>query len=354
MSITVLWSGIDTLEASYKGVMPPCLLYCLERGKAFAQQYNEPEPMTIGGYPMSLQAQGFKPWKYVLCGEDFQIRLSPGRSPNASIRLLSLGLLRYGHEELFALAEATLNAAGAFSGLGLSRLDFSCDFQGFEPTFEDSRRIVCPASFRPIYPNVEHPETFQFGKGDQVVRIYNKSREIETSGKEYWREVWAAHPDFDPDRDVWRFEFQLRREALAMLNCRDPHRAFERLPDILATGLKWAELRVPNGLSTDRWDTDPVWAELAQATGAHSPLSRIKAASYVGGLSKLVPMTAGLLVSVAARLGISELHLALEVLCSLIEEYFERRGISFEREVRKRQIKIDGSRKELQSGRASG
>lgn len=351
MSITVLWSGIDTLEASYRAVLDPDLVTVLDALKVTAQTEEQPQPYEIGGYSMGVHAQGLKPWRFLLTGEDLHLRLSPsGSAPNISLRLLSLGLLAYGHESLFELGEHLVHSCSTASGLGLSRLDLACDFQGFVPTFADSQRIVCAASFRPIYPNTEHPETFQFGQGDIVVRIYNKSREIEIKGKGYWREVWAQHPDFDPETEVWRFELQLRRGALAEYGCRDPRAAFANLDRLLGSGLDWANLRIPKGMSTDRWDEDPAWTQLREATFAGAAIPRVKAASYVGGTAKLVPMAAGILVSVAARLGIRDRTLASEVLDAEIQQYFEERGINFEREVAARQVKIDGSRKELQSG----
>jgi len=257
VTVSVLWCGIDTLEASYRAVLDPGLVDTLEELKAAAQRDEAPQPLEIGGYQASVQARGLKRWRFLVTGEDLHLRLSPtGTAPNISVRLLSLGLLALGHERLFALAEELACSCGHVSRLGLSRLDVACDFQGFVPTFADAQRIVCRASYRPIYPNTENPETFYFGCGAIVVRLYNKTREIAQSGKGYWRTVWERHPGFDAERDVWRFELQLRREALDELGCRDPEAAFANLERLLGFGLDWANLRVPQGKSTDRWEED--------------------------------------------------------------------------------------------------
>src|SRR5690606_15236511 len=157
---------------------------------------------------------------------------------------------------------------------------------GYVPTYEDSLRIVCPAVFRPIYPNTANPETFQFGKEQIVVRIYNKTREIAQSGKGYWQHVWAVNPDYDPTQDVWRFELQLRRQALDELGCREPQEALASLDRLFAYGLEWANLRIPSGQSTDRWQEDPAWGELRAALFLGEPVARVKSVSYVGGTAK--------------------------------------------------------------------
>ena len=49
-------------------------------------------------------------------------------------------------------------------------------------------------------------------------RIYDKSREIEKSGKEWFADLWRAHGWSEDDRRVWRVEFSFKREALHELH----------------------------------------------------------------------------------------------------------------------------------------
>ena len=39
-------------------------------------------------------------------------------------------------------------------------------------------QVVCKSNFRPVYPNTVSPQTFQFGKGEVVVRLYDKTAQI--------------------------------------------------------------------------------------------------------------------------------------------------------------------------------
>ena len=46
-----------------------------------------------------------------------------------------------------------------------------------------------------------------------LARIYNKSEEIKTTGKEWFKTIWLDN-GWEGKKDVWRIEFQLRRKAL--------------------------------------------------------------------------------------------------------------------------------------------
>lgn len=57
---------------------------------------------------------------------------------------------------------------------------------------------------------------FSFGQGDDMLRIYNKTKEIKKfPDKDFVKMlVWEHNPDYDPYAEVWRIEVQYRREKL--------------------------------------------------------------------------------------------------------------------------------------------
>ena len=178
--------------------------------------------------------------------------------PGASIRLSSLGLLLYGPEVLYHLMLAVVadHFLMVVCDEKVSRLDIAQDFQGLSPA-TCGAQFICAANYRPAFPNIDRPETYQFGKGDSVARVYNKTKEIGVSGKSYMRAVWAQARTYDEGADVWRFEIQLRRKVLRELGCETPAQAFSMTADLLNYGLDWCDLRIPDGLSSDRWERHP-------------------------------------------------------------------------------------------------
>lgn len=60
---------------------------------------------------------------------------------------------------------------------------------------------------------------FSIGKGAEMLRIYNKTHEIDKNKNKAFIKYlsWDYNPDFDENKTVWRIEFQLRREKLKEL-----------------------------------------------------------------------------------------------------------------------------------------
>ncbi len=303
MSITVLRMAPDTVEVSLGGIVREHPLIALAEAKQRAQDTEIPQYAPLGGLDFAIQAQGAAPYKYQLRGDEATIRLTDStKMPAASVRLSALGLALYDAPELYSLLyDIVEQNFGPDEPEKLSRIDVCVDFQGFDPTLAGAR-FVCPAEYRPIFPNVERPETFMFGRGDCVARVYNKTKEIAHSGKEWMVDLWSAHPGYRPELDVWRFEIQLRRKRLRELGCDTPTQGFALIPEILRYGLSWCDLRVPVGESSDRWPRHETWEALAEATGSHTTLERRALDRALASLDHIVPAVAGYTVSAGAAL----------------------------------------------------
>ena len=57
---------------------------------------------------------------------------------------------------------------------------------------------------------------FVFGKGDYMLRIYNKSKEIQKYKNKGFAKIhlWDGKKNYNPDKTVWRLEIQIRRAKL--------------------------------------------------------------------------------------------------------------------------------------------
>lgn len=339
--MNVLWSGFDTLEVAYFGAVDQPWQEHLECAKQQARSKQRPEPVVVGGQRFGVLRQGLKPWAWVLTHPDLHVRL--GRSKVASgVRCLSLGLAAFGPERVLAQADAVLSAVGSFGLARVSRCDVAVDFQGWVPSAAESSDATCPATFRPIYPSLADPETFQFGKGGIVARVYNKTREVAGTAS-HWPGVWAACDAYDPANDVWRVEFQYRASVLRELGLRRPDEVLRAASDLMDYGMRWLTYRTPTGDSNRRrWPVHPGWSALREGFVVSDPVSRARDVAGSGSAYSLVPQASGLLVSIGAHLGIKCPAEATRWLLAAMGDYHAERGTDFERLVSDRQLDLYG------------
>jgi hypothetical protein len=130
--------------------------------------------------------------------------------------------LSWVRERLFADQAETLSpGAISFATAKLSRADIHIDWQGgYSPTLsgasEELRRFIRPGKTKwAFHGQGLHPTGYVFGRGHIQARLYNKTREAREKANDAYAALLAArHGDaFELERDVWRLEFQLRREG---------------------------------------------------------------------------------------------------------------------------------------------
>lgn len=343
--LIVLRAGVDTAEVSFKGPGDPNLLEHIDELKRKAQETECPQPIGVGDWPLVVSPTGVKPWPYLLATDHLHLRL--GRSeytPTVSAKLLSLGLLAYGHEPLMRLATEYAEVMGAPLCMGLSRLDLAIDFQGCSFTQQDFDSIVCRAPFRPIYPSNANPQSAQFGKGKMLNRLYNKTQEIKSKGGTHWLKVWEQCNGYDPAQDVWRFETQVKSKVLNELGVRDPDVAFGNLPRILGYALSWSELRIPSGHSSEQREIDPRWLALAACKFVGEPLERIKESAQLAAYDRLLPQIAGTIRSAAAATETYTLDRMLAKLAIDLKRYYADKGAFADLVESRRQQRLIGKR----------
>jgi len=214
---------------------------------------------------------------------------------------------------------------------------------------------------------------FDFSKrGALSCTIYDKTREMKQSGKEWFTDIWRLH-GWDEARDgaVWRVEFKFKREALHELQQGDEFWGIEdvfdlpeRLPVLWAyaagqgaggpDGLPdgWLRCVVPSDdKNRSRWPTHPVW-QLIQAAF----LDPLEVPPQFGkivrkqwedhNINKGVEAVMGYLTYLAAWVGGDlaedgvDLSVVLHWLIGKGDEYLERVGRDFSAEVQRKRVKF--------------
>jgi hypothetical protein len=299
--ITPLRCGVDTLEATFSGELTDDIVSELRTRKELAQAKDQAEELRLCNSMFHLLPKGAGLWPYVLRNDELIIRLGTASNvPAMSVRLLAEGLAGRGvdaswHDVREIAAELGLSYKNC------SRLDVALDYQGHWFTFDEMLSVVCPASFRPIYPNTVKPETFQFGKGDIVVRVYNKSAEIEANSHRWWIFIWRLCTGYVESEPVYRVEVQMRGRVLKELGYRSVEDLITELPELFAHGLTWCSLRSPSeDTNKSRWPEDPHWTQLRTAFFPSRSLGRVRPISILIEYDACVRRFVSLMSSVGA------------------------------------------------------
>jgi hypothetical protein len=373
--VRVLAAGVDSVYASVaEGLAVDRLADGLaHRGQA--QDFGEDVPWEIPGTDRTLlvKPRSFRTYNVWLSSPTMDVRIGPDgeHRPPACLELRSAFIHQVGVEAAVEDAERVLGyffpqlaaVAGGVApsspcrpgilsdhlpgrGLRVSRIDVYADVQGWEPTLADHGRFMARAISRRAWEQDAEDRRrqilmegrtfcgFTFGHGDVVGRIYDKTRLLRKRQERWPEEVWQGH---DPDRAVWRLEFQFRRGALTDFRLGEDR--VHSVADALAVrqGLwryatEWLSLRtpVPGDANRWRWPVSPVWREL-RAVRLGSPVSglvrrRVREANHL----RLVRGYVGYLTSLAA-MGTGEgIDEAVASVTPTAERYLEARGRTFD------------------------
>lgn len=265
----LLLCGLDSLYVSYyldlqKSVLDLDLLaYRKERLKE-ARGENLTE-IELGTERFALMPYGKHPYTYILANEAFEVRLGEKMSPSCHVQFTSRFLWQCGLTDLLnrfgswlaslklshKLPEVVARADWAFD-YHLPALDFGAD--DFVSRFRKDS----------IHRQNGIVQTFTLGRGDFVLRVYDKVAEIQEQSQKFWfYDLWGCR------NAVWRIEFQVRRARLqqAGIDTVEDLRLLQN--DILRElAANHTTLRRPSGDGNRaRWPLHALWSALLHDIG---------------------------------------------------------------------------------------
>lgn len=263
-----LLAGLDTVQVCYylrptigREFNFEALTQLKERARA--AKVRDGASVDIGGWLFRVRPYGSgSGYPLVLDHPHYTLECGEYNNPSFFVTYRSQALWQLGAE---ALHEAFLTWAGSV-GLNvirpesLSRVDFTFDYQIETADFSiDS--VVSLSAKDDQHREDRKVQTIMYGKGDVVLRIYNKIAEIEQSSEKVWfYELWGVK------EKVWRIEWQVRKDVLRRFGLRTFQDLFDGQADLLRyLASEHDTLRVPTSDSNrSRWPLHPVWVDLLE------------------------------------------------------------------------------------------
>lgn len=267
--MNLLLSGLDTVECAYylRATASASLDFAalrLKRELHQASKVHEPIIIELGGMPFELSRGGTRSgYPFLISNQQWAIQFGEFNEPNFFVTFRSMALW---HQGAKALHEAFLAWAASLGYIphrdeGLSRCDFAFDFYLPEVDFDEDC-FITQADKDSQHRKNRKIQTFTFGRDDVVLRVYNKSDEVnEASGKYWLHQLWNGQTE-----NVWRIEWQVRKSVLKRFSLRTFEDLFDGYGDVLRYLVsEHTSLRTPNGDSnSSRWPVHPLWLALAE------------------------------------------------------------------------------------------
>jgi hypothetical protein len=250
---------------------PHCTLnfsqLALEKERLRQSKKREPVKVELGGREFLLQPYGSgSGYPFVIENADMTIQFGEFNDPSFYVTFRSIALWHKGASSLHQ--QFLLWAAGLglmpYRTESLSRVDFTFDFHLPDIDFDEDN-FVSMAVADTQYRKNRQIQTFNRGAGDTVLRVYNKVAEInEQSGKHWFFPLWDGI-----EENVWRIEWQIRKDKLRQFAIRTFDDLFHRKGDVLRhLAYEHTTLRTKtDDTNRSRWPVHPLWQALQSHIG---------------------------------------------------------------------------------------
>jgi hypothetical protein len=269
----LLLSGVDTVEcAYYLRAGPECKLDFAElrERREVMRQSKQPDAgvIELGGTEFLLSPNGTASgYPFRISNQLWSLQFGEFNDPSFFVTFRSFALWTRGAKQMHAQFMEWARSLGflVIRPEGLSRCDFAFDFHLPSIDF-DENSFVTAAEKDSQHRKHRQVQTFTFGRDEIVLRVYNKSAEIEEASNKYW--FWTFWDG--QQQDVWRVEWQVRKDVLKRFGLRTFEDLFGGYGDLLRYLVReHTTLRVPTEDSNrSRWPLHPFWQLLSEEIDA--------------------------------------------------------------------------------------
>jgi hypothetical protein len=334
---------------SVRGLLDERVLSELEAARDEAKSSGDLVRYEVAGAAFLVRGHGARGYSCVLTCSDMDLKLGAGPEfPSGSVELRSSFLHAVGPA---GAVERVLNVLTGFYAsapkLSVSRVDLYADVQGWELELSDLRRFVSLGRARGLYsPEGEvwargrRLTGFRFGRDKIVARIYDKSLEVQVSGKKWMWDVWG--PEADRLLPIWRVEYECKRAFLRDYELTGVGETLMALQDLWSylTG-DWLSFREPTQDRRERrWPVDPAWECIQRIEIAPGLCGLVRRRMTELDEERTLTLMQGCLSSLAALHGWREFGQAWAMSRPLVSAQFEARGRPFAAEVRRKQERV--------------
>jgi hypothetical protein len=251
----------------------------------------------------------------------------PKSSPNVYLSITAKTLWLDGIDKALSWIAEDLKiiGGGSIKFIQVSRVDLCCDFLipgGLSYEFLKAHKITRSINGR-IFFGHDQLQTCYIGdaKSPTELRIYNKGLEVKQEGTKLWfLDLWKRET---PD-DIWRIEYQLRRDALKKSGINSIDDLREKQTALWSyLSKRFFSLRLPDNEKAERRTIHPFWSEVQESFGQNIPgneIHRICKQDAITPIEWYLSHIDGCLSSLASFKGITNRNDAIHELHKLLQK----------------------------------
>jgi hypothetical protein len=327
MTYRIVGANIDTLYINVKGTLDEELaeeLNALKLSSQFADE-DVPTPWVFAGETLFIKAHGSgRQWKWILHCPSLHLDIGEGKL-NQIIGRARLSAVYLWESEIGDTLATLYDFLSGFYGerflLQVSELHLCADITGWEPSLLDAHAFITRGHKRKLRldradDDNDVPTSLDINMdgrrctGYDISKsaphsccIYDKTREIVTSRKDWMEPVWESN-GWDGASRVIRVEFRYERECLKELGIEDPYVMLDQLPGLWAYSTQqWLRHTIPtHDKNRGRWATSPFWVTVQQADFYCSGTPAVRERKHKGDLTLICQMLSGCSTTAAAYL----------------------------------------------------
>jgi len=327
------------------------LLLELGKLKKESQDTNQNQLVRINGINFEVARSGAPFYTYRLECKDFFLYFQEKPMKNNSpirIKLLSSFLWSYGYKEAYSyfidwISEFNIQ----INGTKISRVDICLDIDEIIFEEEDIKNFITRAKYKnihyadDIYFNGKIFSGFTIGKGKPLlVRIYDKSLEINRSKKLWFKEIWKLN-NWNEDKKVWRVEYQIRRSVLKEFQINSVEDFLIKEDQIwIYLTKKWIMLKELNDTNISRCKIDKRWEKIQNYNNKINIEPIIRKKIKEGNVIGLLDQSSGLAISLGAIYNHKNLDETFNIIKTYTKIKLQKNETSFKEEKEKRKAKF--------------
>jgi hypothetical protein len=285
-----IYQNFDKLEISFQCCVPQYVLDVLKVAKEAALQSRRSELAYIGKNDLPVMvaetgAKGGYSYRFDTGLDGMIWMIAPSQDLkrwNVRMSAKSLMLALYGYEETKKRILKTLiedlevifshNDENNYPLERVSRFDYCFDFisDNFTPDstcFTAHNRSIKECIFK-TFERGRRLETITVGQiPNKQITIYNKGREIISSAKMFWWDIWSLNKK-EFEGNIWRVEIRAGKKELNKYKIKRLIDFEKSAGDVIIDILNTNRYVIPNihDKNTRRWKNTPFWNECIKST----------------------------------------------------------------------------------------